>query len=116
MDVFYGSTRHDYLMIIQKVFIMKNVLNNLKHKAAAFFVMLVAFQSTVWAQAQVEVNGNDVGSWFERNWVWVAGGVVLLLLILLLSGGGGRRSTRTTTINRNGGDVRHTTTTTEIED
>jgi cytochrome bd-type quinol oxidase subunit 2 len=95
---------------------MKTLLNSLKYKAFAFLLVLVAFQTTLLAQdVKAEIKGEEVGSWFSQNWLWVAG-VVLVLLIILFSSSS-RRSSRsvTTTSNRNG-DVRRTTTTEEIED
>lgn len=50
----------------------------------------------VRAQDKIEIDKGEIGSWFERNWMWVAGGVVILLLIALLGrGNGGRRKTTT---------------------
>ncbi|HKZ65726.1 MAG TPA: hypothetical protein VJ111_05200 [Chitinophagaceae bacterium] len=79
----------------------------------AFVLMLM----TIIAQAQdrVEIDTQEVKSWFERNWIWVAGGVVLLLLIILIgrrSGSGGQRKT-TTVIKDPEGRVKSVTTTEE---
>jgi len=79
-------------------------------------VLLLCFNVLVWAQdsPKVEVNGNDVGSWFSRNWIWVVGALALLLIILLLSGS--NRNSRTTTVRRNDGYGTTTTTTTTSVD
>ncbi len=95
---------------------MKQTVNSLKYKAIAFVMMLISFQSFVLAQgAQVEINGNDVGSWFGRNWLWVSGLIALLILIILFSGSRSR-SSKTTVVRDRNGDVRHTTSTTVSED
>jgi hypothetical protein len=79
------------------------------------FACIVLFQQVSLAQENVEIAGEDVGSWFERNWMWVAGGILLLLLIIIFSGGS-RRSRRTTTVVKDDyGNVKKVTTT-EIED
>jgi uncharacterized membrane protein len=49
-----------------------------------------------------EVSTEEVKSWLEQNWIWVAGGVILLILIMLLS-----RGTKTT--NRFSGTRKTTT-------
>ncbi len=94
---------------------MKTVLNNLKYKALAFVLLLIAFQNTLLAQdVKAEIKGDDVGSWFSQNWLWVAGVVLLILLIVLFSGGARRSSSTITTTNSNGKVSR--TTTTDVED
>lgn len=88
----------------------------MKHKLFAVAFLLVASLNLLWAQdVKAEIKGEEVGSWFSQNWLWVAGAVVLLLLILLLSGSS-RRSRVTTTTTDRGGNVRRTTTTEEVED
>lgn len=93
---------------------MKTLLT-LKHKLFAFSLLLIASFNMALAQdVKAEIKGEEVGSWFSQNWLWVAGAVVLLLLILLLSGSSRRSRVTTTTTNRNG-DIRRTTTTEEVE-
>ncbi|SJZ52344.1 hypothetical protein [Sediminibacterium ginsengisoli] len=95
---------------------MKKIINSLFFKATLFCSMFVAFHTVLLAQgATVEVNGQDVGSWFGRNWMWIAG-VIVLLLIIILAGGSSRRNSRTTVVTDRNGEVRRTTTTTsEVE-
>lgn len=94
---------------------MKTVLNT-KHKLFVIAIMLLPAFNILRAQdVKAEIKGEEVGSWFSQNWLWVAGAVVLLLLILLLSGSSRRSRVTTTTTNRNG-DVRRTTTTETVED
>ena len=42
---------------------------------------------TLGAQAQdkITVDTEQVESWFEKNWIWVAGAVLLLIIIALFS-------------------------------
>ena len=37
------------------------------------------------AQDKVKLNTEQVESWFEKNWIWVAGAVLLLIIIALFS-------------------------------
>jgi hypothetical protein len=55
----------------------------------------------VSAQDKIKISKEEIGTWFERNWMWVAiGAVALILLIALLSRGTVSRlgSRRTTTV------------------
>jgi hypothetical protein len=92
---------------------MKQITNRFAFRTFLTFCIVAFFQVISWAQdAKVEINGNDVGSWFSRNWLWVTGVVVLLLILLLFSGGSSRRSQSKTTVYRRGdGTVTKTTTT-----
>jgi hypothetical protein len=75
---------------------------------------LLVLNVPMFAQENVEINGQDVGSWFQRNWMWVTGGVVLLLLILLLSSRSSSRARKTTTVIKDSyGNVKSVTTTEE---
>jgi heme/copper-type cytochrome/quinol oxidase subunit 2 len=95
---------------------MKTVLNSIKAKIAACILVLLAFQGSLLAQdVKAEIKGEEVGSWFSQNWLWVAG-VVLLLLIILLASSSSRRSRVTTTSTGPSGRVNRTTTTEEVED
>ncbi len=89
---------------------MKN--NNRQQQRIAFFTLayLLACRLPVLAQEKVEINGQDVGSWFSRNWMWVTGVVVLLLLIILFSGGKRKRKT-TTIVKDDYGNVKSVSTT-----
>jgi hypothetical protein len=58
------------------------------------------------AQDKVEIDTQDVKSWLERNWIWVAAGIVLIVLIALI-GRGNRTARRTTTLD--GGERKTTT-------
>ena len=80
------------------------------------FVLLLLFAflgGGVYAQETVEINGQDVGSWFERNWMWVTGAVLLLLLIVLVSGRSRKTRKTTTVVKDTYGNVKSVTTTEE---
>jgi hypothetical protein len=79
-----------------------------------FTLILTALATFTFAQANVEVNGEDVGSWFSRNWLWVVGGVVLFIILISLFSGSSSRS-RTTTVTRDDGAGYRKTTTTEVD-
>jgi hypothetical protein len=73
--------------------------------------ILSVFVFQIWVIAQntkVEINGNDVGSWFSRNWVWVTLGIVILVIFLLISGGSRSSRHRTTIFRNNKGEVTKT--------
>jgi hypothetical protein len=95
---------------------MKQITYRFAVKTFLTLFVVVFFQVISWAQdAKVEINGNDVGSWFSRNWLWVAGVVLLLIILLLFSGGSSRRSQSKTTIYRKDDGTVTKTTTTETD-
>ncbi|PZF73572.1 hypothetical protein DN068_07570 [Taibaiella soli] len=84
-------------------------------------MFVVSLFVTIYSYAQespdVKVNGQDVGSWFSRYWIWVAGTVLLLVLIILFSRGSNRTKRTDSTITRDDfGNISSTSTTTEIKD
>lgn len=64
----------------------------------------------LWSQT-VEINSEEVGSWFERNWMWVAGAGILLLILAFAGRGSSRKRTTTTIIKDDLGNVKSVTTT-----
>ncbi len=80
-------------------------------KGSVSLLMLLIIKLNAFAQEKVEVNGNDVGTWFSHNWMWITGVVVLLLLIILFSGGSKNKRKSTTVVKDSTGDVRRVTTT-----
>jgi protein-S-isoprenylcysteine O-methyltransferase Ste14 len=99
-------------MKIQNTLIKQNPVRKF---AGSLFILLVfvLISTGLYAQETVEINGQDVGSWFERNWMWVTGCVLLLLLIALFSGRS-RKSRKTTTVVKDTyGNVKSVTTTEE---
>ncbi len=72
-----------------------------------------------FAQDKVTLDTEEVESWFERNWMWVAGAVVFIILLALLTGSrnrktrtGNQRKT-TTVVKDTDGNVKSVTTTEE---
>ena len=76
-----------------------------------FFTLAV--NVSTFAQESVEINGQDVGSWFERNWMWVTGGILLLLLIIIFGTRSSRTRKTTTVVKDTYGNVKSVTTTEE---
>ena len=79
-------------------------------RIGSLFMMLMLMISTslVWGQnnsPDVKVNGNDVGSWFQNNWIWVVAVVGVILLIALLTKSGSSKSS-TTVVSDKYGDVK----------
>ena len=74
-------------------------------------LLLIAPFMTLIAQQEVKINGRDVGSWFERNWMWVAGAAVILLIIAFAGRSNNRKRTTTTVIKDDAGNVKSVTTT-----
>ena len=88
----------------------------IKHGVKLLGMFIFMFTSLVLqAQDKIDINTEEVESWFERNWMWVAGGVVLLLLIVLLSRNRANHgSRRTTTVIKDAdGNTKSVTTTEE---
>ena len=52
------------------------------------------------AQEKIKIDKEEIGTWFENNWLWVVGGLVLLVLLIALFSRGRtafRNGTRKTT-------------------
>ena len=96
---------------------MKQLIRSNPFKAIGTFVLLTFLQFKTYAQDAVDVDINEekVGSWFERNWMWVVGAVLLIILIAAFSGGGSSRRTTDTVVRDDFGNTKRVTTTeTEI--
>ena len=93
-----------------------SIIPKAKYFLASIPASLLALQT--YAQEKVEVNGQDVGSWFSRNWMWVTGGIVLLIIIILFSGSSSstRRQQKTTTIVKDDLGNTKRVVTTEVND
>ena len=74
-------------------------------------LLLVAPFMTLIAQQDVKINGRDVGSWFDRNWMWVGGAVLILLILAFAGRGNKKRKTITTVMKDDLGNVKSVTTT-----
>jgi hypothetical protein len=89
-----------------------------KNTLLAAFISMIAFfiNGVIYAQQKVEIEGQDVGNFFERNWMWITGVIVLLLLIIIFTRNNSeKRRTTTTIIKDTTGNV-ETVKTTKIED
>lgn len=86
----------------------------MKAMALVFFTLLAI---TARAQDKVNLDTEKVESWFEKNWIWVAGAVLLLIIIALFSSRGARTARKvnqrktTTVIKDPDGNVKSITTT-----
>jgi hypothetical protein len=95
---------------------MRQLTYRFGYKTFLTLFVVIFFQIIAWAQdTKVEINGNDVGSWFSRNWLWVTGIIVLLIIILLFSGGSSRSSRSKTTVYRKGDGTVTKSTSTESD-
>lgn len=110
---------HNYLEnlvvpdFLHKTYVMKYLEKSPGIKT--FLLTLVFSLYTLISKAQettsVKVDGEEIGSWLSRNWIWVAGGVVLLLIVIgALSGGSSRKKTTIVREEDANGTVRTTTT------
>jgi hypothetical protein len=91
---------------------MKKLSKGTRQYYGALLVLLLAPFITLIAQQKVKINGEDPGSWFERNWMWIVGGVVVLLIIALAGRSGNAKKRITTTVSRDDlGNVKTVTTT-----
>lgn len=79
------------------------------------FLLFMLIGIAAHAQEKIEIDTKEVGSWFERNWMWVAAGVLLLLLIAVLGRSRSRGESRrtTTVIGDAQGNTKSVTTTEE---
>jgi len=94
----------------------KLIIESRLQYSIAFILFLLTPFITLFAQQDVKVNGQDVGSWFERNWMWVAGGALVLLIIAFAGRGGNNKKRTTTTVLKDDlGNVKSVTTT-EVKD
>jgi len=77
------------------------------------FTILMLSAFIVRAQDNIEIDKEEIGSWFERNWIWVAAGLILIVLIALMGRGkaGSRKST--TVVKDAQGHTKSVTTTEE---
>jgi protein-S-isoprenylcysteine O-methyltransferase Ste14 len=84
-------------------------------------LLLALLQIPVIAQdsTSVNINTEQVESWFSQNWMWVAiGAVILIVLIAMMSGGSKKVATikKTTIVKEEDASGVVKTTTTEIRE
>jgi hypothetical protein len=86
-------------------------------KAFTIFLLLSMISIAGFSQDNtINVNGEDIGAWFSRNWMWVAGGFVVLLLLIGLFSSGSRTKRKTTIVREEDANGIIRTTTTEIKE
>ncbi len=96
---------------------MQQFISKYRAALAALACMLLA-SFTAFAQDKVEIDTGEIGTWFERNWIWVAAGILLIIIIAALASrnrhsvSGGRRRT-TTVVEDAAGNTKSVTTTEE---
>jgi hypothetical protein len=91
----------------------------LMHTCKAVTIILLLSLISVAGFSQdntINVNGEDIGAWFGRNWMWVAGGFVVLLLLIGLFSSGSRTKRKTTIVREEDANGIVRTTTTEIKE
>ncbi len=98
---------------------MKTYINTvnagLKAFAATMFFLLSEFAANA-QDGKIEVDGEQIGNWFQQHWLWVAAGVVALLMLIGLLSSGSRSRRRTTIVREESADGVVRTTTTEIKE
>jgi len=77
----------------------------------AFTLLFLLPTIALWSQQDVRIDSQEIGSWFERNWMWIAGGVLLLLILAVVGRGSSKKRTTTTVIKDDLGNVKSVTTT-----
>jgi protein-S-isoprenylcysteine O-methyltransferase Ste14 len=98
--------------MIDKTFHMqKYIVNTGTRLLCVAILLLPAFM--VRAQDQIEIDKEEIGSWFERNWIWVAAGVLLIVLIALMGRGKAGSRKTTTVVKDPQGHTKSVTTTEE---
>ena len=78
----------------------------------AFTLLFFLPTATLWSQQDVRIDGQNVGTWFERYWMWITGGIILLLVLVFAGRGKNNRKRTTTTVVKDDlGNVKSVTTT-----
>jgi NADH:ubiquinone oxidoreductase subunit 6 (subunit J) len=85
----------------------------LKGRLALTSLFLFSLNMLAIAQDKIEIDKQEVGNWFQRNWIWVTTAVFVLLIIIVLSSGNKEQSKTTTVVKDDLGNVKRITTTEE---
>ena len=94
---------------------MKSIQHTIK--SIGLFLLFSFIAVAGFAQDKtVNINGEDLGTWFSRNWIWVAAGFVVLLLLIGLFSSGSRSRRKTTIVREEDANGIIRTTTTEIKE
>lgn len=68
-------------------------------KFKGFFALVLLALTTVMAGAQeggggganIDVNINKEGEWYQQTWVWIVGGALFILLLVAILRGGSKK-------------------------
>ncbi len=91
---------------------MKWNIIGLFNKMTVTFILLMITLVTA-AQEKVEIDTEEVKSWFEENWMWIAAIVLIIVMIALFSRSRGGKRKTTTVIKDADGNTKSVTTTEE---
>ena len=62
---------------------MQYIKNSIKLFGILSFLLM---SMVVNAQENIKINKEEIGTWFEQNWLWVVGGLVVLVLLIAVLG------------------------------
>ncbi|MES1221941.1 MAG: hypothetical protein ABUT20_40970 [Bacteroidota bacterium] len=85
-------------------------LQLLQYYGVMILLLITPFMTLI-AQSDVKINTREVGSWFERNWMWIGAGVLILLILVIAGSTSSRKKTTTTIVKDDLGNVKRVTTT-----
>lgn len=68
--------------------------NKLKSFWSLFVLSLLSLlgQAQEGGGADIDVNINKGGEWYQQTWVWIVGGALFVLLLVAILRGGSRRT------------------------
>ena len=93
---------------------MQHIKSSIRLVSMTFLLLTSMF---VNAQDKINIDKGEIKTWFETNWLWVAGGLVLLIVVIALLSRGGRTvrsgSRKTTTVVKDEHGRTQSVTTTE---
>jgi hypothetical protein len=58
----------------------------------AFFFLTLAVRAQESGGADIDVNINKGGEWYQQTWVWILGGAIFILLLVAILRGGARKT------------------------
>ncbi len=89
----------------------RNIFRQCSRVLSTFIFLLITL--VLAAQDKIELDTEQVKSWFEENWMWVAAIVLIVVMIALFSRGRGGKRKTTTVIKDADGKTKSVTTTEE---
>jgi formate-dependent nitrite reductase membrane component NrfD len=94
---------------------MKKIFQWPAFKSGLALAIFTLIQVVAFGQDNANVSKEEVGNWFQQNWMWVAGGVLLLIIILLFASGSKKNKIRSTTVVKDQYGTTKRVTTTEVD-